>query len=74
MSVNNITVGSVVFHTNPDWFDIAKHHFSGPGTVLMVEDGVAKVMWQTSTLKGPSFHSVQHLIPAGQVMKKDLSS
>jgi hypothetical protein len=69
MNENKITTGGVVFYRNPEIFGEAKKFFSGPGMVLSVEGDIAKVMWQASTLKGPAFHHVSSLIPAGEFQK-----
>ena len=66
----NITVGGVVFYRNPEIFGAAKEHFSGPGTVLSIEGDIAKIMWRASSLKGPAFHHLTSLIPAGEFHKK----
>ena len=69
MSETKILAGGVVFYRTPEIFGTAKDYFTGPGTVLSVGGEVAKVMWQASTLKGPAFHHITSLIPAGEFQK-----
>ena len=68
-NISNIRVGGVVFYRDPEIFGSAKGFFTGPGTVLSIEEDVAKVMWQASTLTGPAFHHLTSLIPAGEFHK-----